>query len=73
MRIVDEILYNTEFTDVFNTDEDESNQDLTTILSNVDSSIKKKIRVIEQLNSLERSLEDSYNFLQTLIKDKEED
>ena len=42
MRIVNEILYNNEFSDVFNTDEDDSTQDLTTILTNVDSSIRQK-------------------------------
>jgi hypothetical protein len=68
LRINNEILFKTKFTDVFNFSDDTSaDQDIVSVLTNVDSTIKKKTAVISQLNILEDSLIDHYNYLQKLV------
>ena len=68
LRINNEILYKTKFSDVFNFgDDDGTEQDIVSILSNVDSAIKKKTDVINQLNILEKSLIDHYNYHKRLL------
>ena len=63
LRINNEILYKTKFSDVFNFgDDDGSEQDIVSVLTNVDAAIKKKTDVINQLNILEKSLIDHYNY-----------
>ena len=69
LRINNEILYKTKFSDVFNfsDDNDGTDQDIVSVLSNVDSAIKKKTDVINQLNILEKSLIDHYNYHKKLL------
>tara|TARA_Y100000741_G_scaffold289762_1_gene229813 strand:- start:481 stop:1125 length:645 start_codon:yes stop_codon:yes gene_type:complete len=69
LRINNEILYKTKFSDVFNfgDDNDGTDQDIVSVLSNVDSAIKKKTDVINQLNILEKSLIDHYNYHKRLL------
>ena len=68
LRINNEILYNTKFSDVFNfSDDNGTDQDIVSILSNVDTSIRKKTDVINQLNILEKSLIDHYNYHKRLL------
>ena len=68
LRINNEILYKTKFSDVFNFgDDDGTDQDIVSVLSNVDSAIKKKTDVINQLNILEKSLIDHYNYHKRLL------
>ena len=67
LRINNDILFKTKFTDVFNYSEDTEDNDMVSVLSNVDSTIKKKTTVINQLNILEDSLIDHYNYLQKLV------
>ena len=68
LRINNEILYKTKFSDVFNFGNDEdSSQDIVSVLSNVDETIKKKTDVINQLNILEKSLIDHYNYHKRLL------
>mgnify|MGYP000651366370 CR=1 FL=1 len=68
LRINNEILYKTKFSDVFNLgNDDDADQDIVSVLSNVDSAIKKKTDVINQLNILEKSLIDHYNYHKKLL------
>jgi len=67
LRINNDILFKTKFTDVFNYSEDTEDNDMVSVLTNVDSTIKKKTAVINQLNILEDSLIDHYNYLQKLV------
>ena len=68
LRINNEILYKTKFSDVFNLgNDDDADQDIVSVLSNVDETIKKKTDVINQLNILEKSLIDHYNYHKRLL------